>query len=160
MLWFRLKEGLTSYLRFRRILKIAPEWKFENSLPCAEMRGSVARTAKCNEVVFGIDTAVTAKLFVVNLQIRHRPARLTSPAIATQHLATQRLVCNWIQFQAWVFWVRRIHEAFSVKPSRNACLCSSGRNLKNLVIENSNISGSPWSILAPARMSAQIISRQ
>lgn len=31
------------------------------------MRGSVARTAKCNKVVLGICTAVTAKLFVVNL---------------------------------------------------------------------------------------------
>src|ERR1039458_3557721 len=52
------------------------------------------------------------------------------------------------------------HDAFSLRPLRNACRCSSGRNLKNLVIENSSISGSPWSRLAPARKSAQIISKQ
>jgi hypothetical protein len=32
--------------------------------------------------------------------------------------------------------------------------------LKNLVIENNSVSGSPLSRLAPARKSAQIISRQ
>jgi hypothetical protein len=31
---------------------------------------------------------------------------------------------------------------------------------KNRVIENSNVSGSPWSRFAPARKSAQIISKQ
>jgi hypothetical protein len=48
------------------------------------------------------------------------------------------------------------------RPSRQErpARCSSGRNLKNLVIENSNVAGSPLSRLAPARKSAQIISRQ
>jgi hypothetical protein len=35
-----------------------------------------------------------------------------------------------------------------------------GTNLKNLVIENSRVSGSPLSRLAPAKKSAQIISKQ
>jgi hypothetical protein len=48
----------------------------------------------------------------------------------------------------------RAHEAFSLKPSRNSCFCSPGRHLKNLVIENSSISGSPLSRLAPARKSS------
>jgi hypothetical protein len=38
--------------------------------------------------------------------------------------------------------------------------CSPGRNLKNLVIEYSSVAGSPLSRFAPAKKSAQIISRQ
>ncbi len=44
--------------------------------------------------------------------------------------------------------------ARSVLFQRLTCLCSSGRNLKNFVIENSRISGSPLSRLAPARKSS------
>jgi hypothetical protein len=46
----------------------------------------VARRAKCNKVLVGIIAGLAAKLFVVNLQVRHRAARLTPPAIATQNL--------------------------------------------------------------------------
>jgi hypothetical protein len=38
------------------------------------------------QIFFGIGTGVAAVLFVVNFQVRHRPAQLTPPAIATQHL--------------------------------------------------------------------------
>jgi hypothetical protein len=40
--------------------------------------------AQCNQVFFGIITRMAAKLFVVEFQVRHSAARLTSPAIATQ----------------------------------------------------------------------------
>ena len=115
---------------------------------------------KCDQVVLRIVTGLTAKLFVMDLQVRHGAARLTPPAIAPQHLLLQSLVRHRIQSQGRGFWTNRAHDAFSLTAARNACRCSSGRNLKNLVIENSSISGSPWSRLAPARKSAQIISKQ
>jgi len=120
----------------------------------------VACGAECNQVLLGIIAGMTPKLFVVDLQVRHRAARLTPPGIATQDLLPQPVVRRRIQPQARKFWANRAHDAFSLRPSRNACRCSSGRNLKNLVIENSSISGSPWSRLAPARKSAQIICKQ
>jgi hypothetical protein len=45
-----------------------------------------------DEVLLGIVATVVAKLFVVDLQIRHRTARLTSPCIAMQNLLPQILV--------------------------------------------------------------------
>ena len=119
--------------------------------------------APCTErdqVLLGIVAGVTAKLFVVDFQVRHCAARLTPPAVTTQGLLPQTLVRHQIQPQASGFWANRAHDVLSLKPPRNACRCSSGRNLKNLVIENSSISGSPLSRLAPARKSAQIISKQ
>jgi hypothetical protein len=83
---------------------------------------------------------MAAKLFVVNFQVRHRAARLAPPAIATQDLLPQSFVGLRIDPQAWEVLANRTHDAFSLSPSRNACFCSSGRSLKTLVIENSNIS--------------------
>jgi hypothetical protein len=120
----------------------------------------MALRAERDQVVFGIKARVASKLFVMNLQVRHSAARLTPPAIATQHLLPKNFIRVRIQPQGQESWVNRAHEAFLFRPTRNACLCSPGRNLKNLVIENSSISGSPWFRFAPARKSAQIISRQ
>lgn len=51
----------------------------------------VAIIAKSGQVLFGRCRA-TAKFFVVNFQIRHRPARLTGPSISPQHWLTQFIV--------------------------------------------------------------------
>src|ERR1017187_9647418 len=103
----------------------------------------VACGAERDEVFFGIVARLATKLFVMDFQVRHRAARLTSPAIATQHLLPQTLVRNRIQPQAREFWASPAHDACSLRVPRNVCLCSPGRNLKNLVIENSSVSGSP-----------------
>ena len=50
--------------------------------------------------------------------------------------------------------------AFSVTWSKKTCRCSPGKNLKKCEIEFSSRSGFPLSRFAPARKSAQIISRQ
>jgi hypothetical protein len=39
------------------------------------------------------------------------------------------------------------NRAFSLRPPKNACCCSPGKNLKNPVIEYSNISGFPLNSL-------------
>jgi hypothetical protein len=113
-----------------------------------------------DQVFLGILAGVAAKLFVVDFQVRHRAALLTPPPVATEDLLPQSFVGLGVEPQAHGLWANRAHDAFSFRPPRNACLCSPGRNLKNLVIENNNVSGSPLSRLAPARKSAQIISRQ
>jgi hypothetical protein len=50
------------------------------------MRSGVASRAKCNKVLLRIVAAATAELLVVNFQVRHRAARLTSPTITAQDL--------------------------------------------------------------------------
>jgi hypothetical protein len=49
------------------------------------MHFSVALCAQRDEVQLGIIAGLTAKLLVVNFQVRHRPTRLTPPTIATQN---------------------------------------------------------------------------
>src|ERR1700728_2506637 len=44
-------------------------------------------------------------------------------------------------FQLPVAEANRAHETLSVRTLTNSCRCSPGRNLKNLVIENSGVSG-------------------
>jgi hypothetical protein len=124
------------------------------------MSSGVTLATERDEIQIGIFARMAAKFLMVNFQVRHCAARLTPPAIAPQHLVPQSFVRRRIQPQAHGFCANRAHDAFSPKPVRNVCRCSSGRNLKNLVIENNSISGSPWSRLAPARKSAQIISKQ
>jgi hypothetical protein len=50
------------------------------------MRFRVALCAQGDQVQLGIVAGLTAKLLVVNFQVRHRAARLTPPAIPTQNL--------------------------------------------------------------------------
>jgi hypothetical protein len=126
----------------------------------AAMHLRVACRAQRNQVLLGVGSRMTTELPVVYFKIRHRSTGLTSPAISTQDLLSQPLIRDQIQPQAGRFGPRRAHDALSLRPPRNACCCSPGKNLKNLVIEYSNISGFPLSRLAPAKKSAQIISRQ
>jgi hypothetical protein len=52
------------------------------------MDASMTVPAERDQVIFEVVARVTAKLFVVDFQVCHCAARLTSPAIATQHLLT------------------------------------------------------------------------
>jgi len=47
------------------------------------MSHTVAVAAECDQVFFRVLAGVTAKLLVVNFEVRHRSAGLASPAIAT-----------------------------------------------------------------------------
>jgi hypothetical protein len=38
-----------------------------------------------NQILLGILASVASKLLMVDFQMRHRAARLTPPAVATQH---------------------------------------------------------------------------
>src|SRR5437667_12871855 len=97
---------------------------------------------------------------MMNLKIRKAAAGLTSPSIPLQDFSTELLVGFGRKPQAGMFASDRIHAASLEICDKNACFCSPGRNLKNRAMECSKMSGLPVSRLAPARKSAQIISKQ
>jgi len=121
----------------------------------------VAFTAKSNKVPLAIIAAATAELLMMDFQIRHRAAALAAPAISPQHLLTQLLVFTRVKPDARLLRTNLLHDAnFCATAFRNACWCSPGKNLKKRSMELSRTSGFPLSRFAPAKKSAQIISRQ
>jgi hypothetical protein len=61
------------------------------------MRAGMAPGAECDQVLLGVVARMAAKLFVVDLEVRHRATGLTSPVVATQNLLTQSFVRRRIQ---------------------------------------------------------------
>ena len=55
------------------------------------MRTRVACETECDQVFLGVLAGLAAELFVMDFQIGHGAARLTSPAVATQHLSPKGL---------------------------------------------------------------------
>jgi len=76
------------------------------------MSPGVALATERDEIQLGIFARMAAKFLMVNLQVRHRAARLTPPTIAMQHLLPQILVGHRIQPQAGRIWKHRAHDAF------------------------------------------------
>jgi hypothetical protein len=103
---------------------------------------------------------MASEFLVVDLEVRHDSAGLASPAITAQHLLPQFFVGFCFESDASLFRDNLIHEAFSQASCRNACFSGCGRNLNNCRIDWRTTPGLPSSRLAPARKSAQIISRQ
>jgi hypothetical protein len=113
-----------------------------------------------DQVQLGISSTSITELLMMNFQVRHRAAGLTSPAIASKHLLVQFLLAFGLEAQPWLFHSNAGHEALRQDSLRNVCFCVSGSNPRNLFIEKSGVSGSPLPRLAPAKKSAQIISKQ
>ncbi len=63
------------------------------------VNAGMARGAECDKVFLGVLAGVTAKVLVMDLKIRHCAARLTPPAITTQHALPQPLILHYIQPQ-------------------------------------------------------------
>ena len=116
--------------------------------------------AKRYQVKFRIVARLAAQLLMMDLKICSRTTILTSPIVAFKHALAELFVCIGSKPQSGCLGAGAIHEAFLFACSKNACLSCPGRNLKNRVIDCSRISWLPLSRLAPARKSAQIISRQ
>jgi hypothetical protein len=96
----------------------------------------------------------------VDLQVLSRTTDLAPPAVPAQYLISKLFVGLGIKPQSGLFGPSSVHEAFSVTSCRKACRCSPGGNLKNRDMDCRSTVGSSFSRLAPARKSAQIISRQ
>ena len=63
------------------------------------MHSGVARCAHRDQVIFRMVAGVAAELSVVHVKVRHRAARLTPPAVATQDLLAQPLIRQRVQSQ-------------------------------------------------------------
>ena len=124
------------------------------------MQFLMATRAQGNQVREGIVALTTAQLLVVDLKALPRTTDLTLPAIAAQYLFSELLVALGIKPRARALGANPIHEAFPFTSCRKACRCSPGRNLKNRDMDCRSTVGSSFSRFAPARKSAQIISRQ
>ena len=120
----------------------------------------VASSAERDQVLLRIVSGAAAEVFVVDLEIRQCAAGLASPAVPTQNLMTQPVIRLCCEPQACAFRSDPGHDAFSVTWCRNVCLSSPGRNLKNRSADCKRTPEFSFSRFAPARKSAQIISRQ
>jgi len=120
----------------------------------------MAVSAKGIQVQIVIVSLPDAQLLVVDLQVLSGTTDLAFPAIPTQYLFSEVFVELGIKLQTRSLGSNSLHEAFAVTSCRKACLCSPGRNLKNRDIDCGSTVGSSFSRFAPARKSAQIISRQ
>ena len=91
--------------------------------------------AECNQIARHISPKLAPRLYVMNLQVRQGAAVLAPPTISLQHLFANRPIFFGVQFESRLFLAQayRIHDDFDGKLS---------------------------SSLAPARKSAQIISKQ
>jgi hypothetical protein len=120
----------------------------------------MAASAEGNQVQIVIVSLPAAQLLVVDLQVLSGTTDLAFPVVPTQYLFSEVFVELGIKLQTRSLGSKSLHEAFSVTSCRKACRCSPGRNLKNRDIVRSSMVGSSFSRFAPARKSAQIISRQ
>ena len=124
------------------------------------MNHLVTIVAKSDQVLFRIISRTAPELFVMDLKPLHRSTVLTSPVIPIENLPAYFLVHEVLRSIARSFGAKRVHRTSARISSRKACCCGEGRNLKNRVIENRSVSGFWLSRFAPARKSAQIISKQ
>ncbi|SPF44427.1 hypothetical protein SBA1_530063 [Candidatus Sulfotelmatobacter kueseliae] len=85
------------------------------------MQGGVTRSADGTQILSRIVPRVAAKLFVMDLQVRNRAARLTAPAVTTQNLLAQIVVRDGVEQEKRGFRVDRIHAAASLSCLRKAC---------------------------------------
>src|SRR5580704_3954133 len=96
----------------------------------------------------------------MDLEVFPGAAVLASPGVALEDLQSQLFVGLRIEFDARLFRSNANHDAFSLACSISASRCGWGRNLKIRATDCSRASGFWFSRFAPARKSAQIISRQ
>jgi hypothetical protein len=115
--------------------------------------------AKSHEIFLAVFTQVTPKLNMVNLQFARSSTILASPIISFQHLTTELNVTITSQPDSRRFRLDAIH-ADSFKLLMNSSLSGPGRNSTSRRIESEKTAGFTSSNVAPARKSAQIISRQ
>jgi hypothetical protein len=124
------------------------------------MHAVVTRSAQCNQILLAVIAGAASKIFMVHLKVGLSAANLATPPIALEHLITETIVLVGIEPHGRAFRSDSSHDAFSVTYCRNVCFSSPGRNLKNRNADCKRTMESSFSRFAPAKKSAQIISRQ
>jgi hypothetical protein len=115
-----------------------------------------ARPTNSDEVFLAIRSSMAPKIKVVHFNCGHGAAKLTSPSVPLQNAPMQSLIINPIQALATIPFLR---QAATPKLSRNSCCCGCGNSRKSRRADTTKVAG-VTSAPAPARKSAQIISRQ
>ena len=119
----------------------------------------MAYTAQGDDIFIRIASQKATRLNVMDLQILGTSASLAAPAIALEYPAPEFPIGYWAELEPRSLGARSIHEAL-LSCSRNSTFCAHGRNSISRFREKSRLLGFPCSRLAPARKSAQIISKQ
>ena|SRR5256885_6588363 len=120
----------------------------------------VAIGAEGNKICFFIVTKPRSLMEVVELEVGSRSAALASPVVTGEHLLPELLIIVRIELQPRTLWLEPDHAVARFSSLAKYSFCSPGKNLNRRQTERSRTSGSPFSRFAPARKSAQIISRQ
>jgi hypothetical protein len=124
-----------------------------------KMYSSMTPMAERDQVVGGVIAERASQVPVMGLEPVHRSAVLTSPSIPLKNLLAEKFVGIRIETNTRSFGPDICHDAFR-NVSVNFNFCGSG----NSEYSRSNASSAPSdcsaSSIAPARKSAQIISRQ
>ena len=120
----------------------------------------VAAHAQRDEICFIVFAGAAPELDMMHLQVFHAAAALTPPVIPFKHLCAELPIVVLSQPNAGMPWSDAFHEADSLTRSRKSCCCDWGKNLNTLATDCTRASGFPFSRFAPARKSAQIISKQ
>ena len=119
----------------------------------------VASCAKCNQILGYIVPEMAPPSDVMNLQVFHRTAILTTPAVALENLSTEILVRRWRKAYSRLLSPQSGHVVLSTPP-KNSSFCVFGSKWKSRDRESSKMFESVSCKFAPARKSAQIISKQ
>ena len=125
-----------------------------------DMDVPMAYAAKRDEIFCHIPSQLAAGLHMMNLQIFGASASLASPTIALEHLLAEHSISVPIQAKSGLSGHGQSHDAFGTRD-KNSWRWEFGRSRKIRLRAKSRESELPESSkFAPARKSAQIISRQ
>jgi hypothetical protein len=114
---------------------------------------------KHDEILLAIRSRLASANDVMDLELISPAALLALPAIPLKNLEAELPVILGFKPQRRNSGIFCAH-ADRLILSRKSCCCRAGRKWKNRSSDISSTSGLPFSKFAPARKSAQIISRQ
>jgi hypothetical protein len=113
--FFRKYLAMSSTCRWQKVLRQLSASKSVTVVSC------MTASAKGDEIQVRVLPRMTAECLVVDLQVRHSAAGLTPPAIATQNLLPQTLVCCSIQPQTEQLGSKIRHDGVSRRFSTKVC---------------------------------------
>ena len=119
----------------------------------------MARRAEGDQILGCVIAQSAPRLNVMDLKAFHPPARLASPAVSLQNFPAELAIGFGIKPQAGPLGSDPRH-SIACRFSRSCLISGFGRPRTIRVNEGKRASRCPVSALAPARKSAQIISRQ
>src|SRR5712692_7129507 len=123
------------------------------------MNTLMAADAERDEVLFCIVSELAPRADVMDLEVGKTSAVLAAPPIPVEYLTPQFQIRRRTELQSRSSGTEPGHDAVRTCSSKST-FWSRGRNLMSRSSERSSAWGFPFSRFAPARKSAQIISRQ